>query len=171
MADETTSPASVDVTAQMEQAIKKMTRLAKTTTALVAAVVVLVAAIVGGYYHIEEIVQDHQKQAEQTRATVKGAAGDLATDVETLAAQLQQTQEDLAGLRDYIANLTLPKGQGQSPPPAHTAVRVSRPPTKGSAEPPIPATTSEPVLPAPAPPDVQVPEPIELQSQKMSERF
>lgn len=165
-----TKPEPLDATAQMELALKKVTRLAKTTTALVAAIVVLVAAVVGGYYHIEGIVQDHRKQTDKTRETVKDAAGDLATDVEMLAAQLQQTQDDLAGLREYIANLTLPKGQGQSPPPVPTAVRVKSPP-KGTAAPPIPATTSEPVLPAPAPPEVAQPEPIELQSQKMNERF
>lgn len=157
----------VDHAAQVEEVILRMARMAKTTTVLVGAVVVLVAAIFGGYYHIQGIVQKaavereaNRVRTELTRDQAKAAAGDLAADVETLSAQVQQTQQDLADLREYIAVLTLPLGHGQTKP----AVRTTKP-----AAPP--AATQEPILPAPPPPEVAPPAPIDLKSEKMNDRF
>lgn len=161
-----------DHAAKLEKALLRMAKLAKTTTILVGAIVVLIAAIVGGYYHIQGIVQkaaaeraENRARTELTRDQAKAAAGDLAADVETLSAQVQQTQEDLAALREYIAILTLPKGQGQSRPPLLVpTVRTTKP-----AAPP--AATQEPILPAPPPPEVAPPAPIDLKSEKVNDRF
>jgi hypothetical protein len=156
-------------TEQVEEVLLRLTKMAKTSTVLVGAIVVLIAAVVGGYYDIQGIIEkaaleraETRARTELTRDQAKAAAGDLATDVETLSAQMQQAQDDIANLREYLAL----KGSGQSPPPPATVrVRPPLPPASASAS----ASDSGGVRELP--PEVTPPAPIELKSEGLDRRF